>query len=99
MFQYWQNYFFGLIHTLYVFNGLTLENFLLWLFHTHVFAGVVEDDFKVFGVGLVGVEEFAAVLLLVAEGGLFALIPYYRAARLVNKDVPAIFHCSHTLFN
>ena len=99
MFQYWQNYFFGLIHTLYVFNGLTLENFLLWLFHTHVFADVVEDDFKVFGVGLVGVEEFAAVLLLVAEGGLVALVPDYAAALLVYKDVTSVFLCSHTLFN
>jgi len=95
MFQYWQKYFFGLNHTLYVFNGLTLENFLLYSLYPYPVADVVEDYFEVFGVGVVGVEELAAVLLLVAEGGFVALVPYYRAARLIDKDVPAIFHCCH----
>ena len=98
MFQYWQNYFFGLSHTLYVFNGLTLENFLLLSLYPYPVPDVVEDYFEVFGVGVVGVEEFAAVLLLVAEGGFVALVPYYAAARLIDKDVPAIFHCCHSLF-
>ena len=66
MFQYWQNYFFGLIHTLYVFNSLTLDFFLLLSLYPYPVADVVEDYFEVFGVGVVGVEEFAAVLLLVA---------------------------------
>ena len=66
MFQYWQNYFFGLIHTLYVFNGLTLEFFLLYSLYSYPVADVVEDYFEVFWVGVVGVEDFAAVLLLVA---------------------------------
>ena len=56
MFQYWQNYFFGLIHTLYVFNSLTLENFLLLSLYPYPVADVVEDYFEVFGVGVVGVE-------------------------------------------
>ena len=99
MFQYWQNYFFGLNHTLYVFNGLTIENFLLYSLYSYPVPDVVEDYFEVFWGGLVGVEEFAAVLLLVADGGLVALVPYYAAALLVYKDVTSVFLCSHTLFN
>ena len=69
------------------------------LFYSYPVADVVEDYFEVFGVGVVGVEEFAAVLLLVAEGGLVALVPDYAAALLVYKDVTSVFLCSHTLFN
>ena len=56
MFQYWQKYFFGLNHTLYVFSDLMLEFFLLLSLYPYSVAGVVEDYFEVFWVGVVGVE-------------------------------------------